>query len=131
AAQLPTLLAPTLVHRDYYYSQLLFEGDHLSLIDFDLTTIGDPAIDVANFVAHLSFLGLDRLENLHALAPQAERFLEAYAFIHGVDVAFLERFAFYRAATLFRLLHVIAPRPALAHHFYTLYNYAACHLEYA
>ncbi len=131
AAQLPPLQTPVPVHRDYYYSQLLFNGEHLSLIDFDLTTMGDPALDVANFVAHLFFLGLDRLDDLHALAPQANRFLEAYAFIHGVDVDFLQRFAFYQAATLFRLLHVIAPRPALAHHFYTLYNFAACHLEFA
>lgn len=29
----------------------------LTLIDFDLLALGDPAIDVANFTAHLLFLG--------------------------------------------------------------------------
>ncbi|MCA9995473.1 MAG: glycosyltransferase [Anaerolineales bacterium] len=105
------------VHRDFYYSQLLFDGLRLTLIDFDLLALGDPAIDVANFVAHLHFMGLDHLGDFDALADDAELFKESYSWHVPVNEAFWERAAFYEAATYFRLLNVIAPRPGLAHLF--------------
>ncbi|MCB0000212.1 MAG: phosphotransferase, partial [Anaerolineales bacterium] len=105
------------IHRDFYYSQLLFDGLRLTLIDFDLLALGDPAIDVANFVAHMHFLGLDHLGDFDALANDAELFKESYSWHVPVNEAFWERVAFYEAATYFRLLNVIAPRPGLAHLF--------------
>ena len=131
AAQLNPAAFLTPVHRDFYYSQILFDQQDTSLIDFDLFTVGDPAIDVANFIAHLYFLGLDRFGDLNALADEADRFLDAYSRGRLVDRWFLERVAFYQAATFFRLLHVVAPRPGLQQHFYTLYNHAASCLEFA
>jgi glycosyltransferase involved in cell wall biosynthesis/thiamine kinase-like enzyme len=131
AQRLPALEAPTPIHRDFYYSQVLFDGPRLVLIDFDLFALGDPAIDVANFIAHLHFLGLDRLGHLDALAAEASAFMEAYARYRPVDAAFLRRQAFYQAATFFRLLHVVAPRPGLAQHFDTLYRRTVDCLEAA
>jgi len=110
------------IHRDFYYSQVLFDGPRLTLIDFDLLARGDPAIDVANFAAHLYFLGLDRLGYLDALADEASLFVEAYAGKRDVDEGFLERLAFYQAATFFRLMKVVATRPGLAHHFEALFR---------
>jgi aminoglycoside phosphotransferase (APT) family kinase protein len=121
-AQLPPLDAATPVHRDFYYSQVLFDGPRLTLIDFDLLALGDPAIDAANFSVHLHFLGLDRQGDMDALAGEAPRFLEAYARHRPVSAAFLQRLAFYEAATFFRLMNVVAPRPGLAQHFETLYR---------
>lgn len=129
--RLPPPEAVTPIHRDFYYSQVLFDGPRLVLIDFDLFALGDPAIDVANFIAHLHFLGLDRLGDLDALAAEASAFMEAYARYRPVDAAFLRRVAFYRAATFFRLLHVVAPRPGLAQHFDTLYQRTVDCLEAA
>lgn len=129
--RLPAPEAVTPIHRDFYYSQVLFDGPRLVLIDFDLFALGDPAIDVANFIAHLHFLGLDRLGHLDALAAEASAFMEAYARYRPVDAAFLHRVAFYRAATFFRLLHVVAPRPGLAQHFDTLYQRTVDCLEAA
>ena len=105
------------IHRDFYYSQLLFDGLRLTLIDFDLLALGDPAIDVANFVAHMHFMGLDHLGDFYALTEDAELFKESYSWHVPVNEAFWERVAFYEAATYFRLLNVIAPRPGLAHLF--------------
>ena len=50
-AALPAF-APRLLHRDYYYKQLLHDGEHTYMIDFDTLCIGDPAIDIANYLAH-------------------------------------------------------------------------------
>lgn len=131
AQRLPALDAPTPIHRDFYYSQVLFDGPRLVLIDFDLFALGDPVIDVANFIAHLHFLGLDRLGDLDALAAEVPAFIEAYARYRPVDEAFLRRAAFYQAATFFRLLHVVAPRPGLAQHFDALYHRTLACLEEA
>jgi thiamine kinase-like enzyme len=131
ADKLPPLPAATPVHRDFYYSQVLFDGPRLILIDFDLFALGDPAIDVANFAAHMHFLGLQHLGHLDALADEAVRFVSAYARFRLVDSAFLRRFAFYQAATFFRLMKVVAPRPGLANHFDTLYRRTAKCLEIA
>jgi hypothetical protein len=46
------------IHRDFYADQILTDGDHFTLIDLDLYTMGDPALDVGNFGAHLTELAL-------------------------------------------------------------------------
>ncbi len=120
AATLPPASDLTPVHRDFYYSQVLIDGPRLTLIDFDLLALGDPAINVANFTAHLLFLGLDKLDDLHALAGDAQAFVDAYARRMRVDEAFDRRRAFYQAATFFRLLNVVTSRPGLAKHFESL-----------
>lgn len=103
------------IHRDFYYSQMLFDGADLYLIDFDLLALSDPAIDVANFCAHLHFMGADLLDGMDALAAEADAFKAAYATYRPVNAAFWERVRFHEAATFFRLLNVIAPRPGLVH----------------
>jgi hypothetical protein len=119
------------IHRDFYYSQVLFDWPRLTLIDFDLLALGDPAIDVANFAAHLYFLGLDHLGDLLALDGEARLFVEAYNRFRPIDNSFTERLAFYQAATFFRLLNVVAPRPGLAQHFDTLRRHTTRLLEAA
>ncbi len=41
------------IHRDFYPEQVLVDGDRLHLVDLDLYSRGDPALDAGNFVAHL------------------------------------------------------------------------------
>jgi len=48
----PVLLRP--VHRDFYPDHLLCDGKTLHLIDLDLVSLGDPAVDIGNFNAHLT-----------------------------------------------------------------------------
>lgn len=114
AEQLPALDALCPVHRDFYYSQVLIDGADLALIDFDLISLGDPAIDVANFMAHLAFLSLDHRGDAGLLAPLAERFIDAYRQRRVTDDGFRARVDFYIAATYFRLMNVVVGRPALA-----------------
>lgn len=114
ADHLPAPQAPCPVHRDFYYSQVLIDGVALTLIDFDLISLGDPAIDVANFMAHLTFLGLDDRDDAGLLWPLAERFFDMYLRERPGSADFRARVDFYIAATYFRLMNVVVSRPALA-----------------
>lgn len=41
------------IHRDFYSSQVIVEGARLWLIDFDCFCLGDPGLDVGNFLGHV------------------------------------------------------------------------------
>lgn len=129
AESLPPLQKAVHIHRDFYYSQLLFNMGQLTLIDFDLLAFGDPAIDAANFTAHLHLLGLERKQDLQAFAFEAELFMLAYARFRPLDIEFWARYAFYQAATFYRLLRVAAYRPAWEAYFEPLLAHTAVCLE--
>ena len=117
ADRLPETETAVPLHRDFYYSQVLFDGPRLQLIDFDLMAVGDPAVDVANFTAHLAYLGLEQFGDLRRFARDIDAFLATYNSAFPPDDTFAERVAFYQASTYFRLLNVIAPRPTVRHLF--------------
>lgn len=78
-------LPSRLVHGDLYEAQVFVEEDFsLGLIDLDDVALGDPALDAANFCAHLLALALS--------APRAAGRLAAYralvrrAFLARLDV---------------------------------------------
>jgi phosphotransferase family enzyme len=68
------------IHRDFYADQVLANGAKLYLLDFDLYCQGDPALDVGNFLGHLTEQALRTKGDADALRPveQAldERFVE-------------------------------------------------------
>jgi hypothetical protein len=45
---------PCGIHRDFYPAQVLVDGARLWLIDFDLYCLGDPGLDVGNFIGHVT-----------------------------------------------------------------------------
>ncbi len=47
---------PTLtgIHRDFYADQVIVDNRRLHLIDFDLYCLGDPGLDIGNFIAHVT-----------------------------------------------------------------------------
>ncbi len=55
--------ATVLLHRDFYHDQVLLSEDRTWLVDLDLIALGNPAIDVGNFLAHLTELGIRRHNN--------------------------------------------------------------------
>ena len=71
---------PRGVHRDFYADQVIVAGDRLDLIDFDLYCEGDPALDIGNFLGHLTEQGMRTLGDPAALADVGaaleERFVE-------------------------------------------------------
>lgn len=52
AASLPAHPAAG-IHRDCYPDQILVDGERLIWLDFDLYCLGDPALDIGNFLAHM------------------------------------------------------------------------------
>jgi hypothetical protein len=57
ASSLPEL-PPRSIHRDFYADQVLVGNEKVYLLDFDLYTRSDPALDVGNFLGHLTELAL-------------------------------------------------------------------------
>ncbi|SDS03437.1 phosphotransferase family protein [Microlunatus soli] len=54
--ELPTPPCPAalrLIHRDFHDGQVIMNGVVPGVLDFDLLALGDPALDLANFLAHL------------------------------------------------------------------------------
>lgn len=49
-AAMPTRLVPT--HRDLHDGQLLWDGQHLAVLDLDTVCRAEPALDLANLAAH-------------------------------------------------------------------------------
>jgi aminoglycoside phosphotransferase (APT) family kinase protein len=109
-----TSVAHRLVHGDLYEAQVLVDGDFtLGLVDLDDLGPGDPAVDAANFTAHLVALAL--------AAPAARGRLMAYrsllrtAFAHRLridpaDLDWREALAMLQLATgPFRVLHADWP----------------------
>jgi aminoglycoside phosphotransferase (APT) family kinase protein len=92
------------IHRDFYFDQVLVDGPRIWLLDLDLYTIGDPAIDLANFLAHLDEFGLRRFGDVGALDAAASAFLSGYADIRALPA--VDRIETLRATSLARHIHI-------------------------
>jgi len=89
ASELMQQLEPGLtigIHRDFYPDQVMIYGETVWLLDLDLYAMGDPAMDVANFLAHLDEHGLRHHCDPDALADQCAAFVAGYdAVLPGID----------------------------------------------
>jgi len=59
---------PRGIHRDFYADQVIVGEDRIHLIDFDLYCKGDPALDIGNFLGHLTEQSLRTFGDPGALA---------------------------------------------------------------
>jgi aminoglycoside phosphotransferase (APT) family kinase protein len=66
------------LHRDFYPDQVLVDAERVWLLDLDLYAIGDPAIDLGNYVAHIAELALREHGDTAALDEHAAAFLQGY-----------------------------------------------------
>ncbi|WP_157937001.1 glycosyltransferase family protein [Geodermatophilus chilensis] len=94
------------LHRDLHDRQVLVAGDgSVGLLDFDLLAAGEPALDLANLLAHLS---LRQRQGLVAdAAPLRAAVLEGYR----PSSAVAARVPVHEATTRLRLAAVYAFRP--------------------
>ncbi|PIG93635.1 phosphotransferase [Gloeocapsopsis sp. IPPAS B-1203] len=60
------------IHRDFYPDQVLVAGDRIYLLDLDLYCLGDPSLDIGNFIAHVTEQSLRTLGNADALIDREE-----------------------------------------------------------
>jgi len=107
ASRLPAY-APALIHRDFYPANVFWDGERVWALDFDELSIGDPAIDVAHFVAHLENFAYRTEGNIKPSERQGATFLESYLSAGYIDVRL--RLPFYKAYTLLKLAAKYARR---------------------
>lgn len=114
-----------LAHRDLHDGQLLLVDGGLALLDFDLLTRADVALDAANLLAHFELRGLQGAGQAAAVA--CERALRA-GLGRDREPGFGRRLAFYRVSTALRLALVYRLRPRSSHLVPALVSRAAARL---
>jgi len=92
------------IHRDFYADQIIADDETLYLLDFDLYCQGDPALDIGNFIAHITEFSLRTWGNANTLAhveqALAKRFLQLNPGIAA------QRIRAYVTLTLARHIHI-------------------------
>jgi hypothetical protein len=66
------------IHRDFHPAQALVDGGRLWVLDLDLFSAGEPAIDVGNFIAHIAELSLRTFGDAARCAAAERAMEEAY-----------------------------------------------------
>ena len=98
----------TCIHRDYYDKQVLYTNKFTTLLDCDGLSLGDPAQDCGNFIAHLKLRQLQEPENASNIEIGIETFRTVYGYKDG---PFQARLKWWKSATLLRLAVLYALRP--------------------
>ena len=102
--------APTVIHRDFYYANLLWDGVRVWVLDLDQASLGDPAHDVAHFGAQLQKLAWLETADARSLAAAETVFVEQYA--EEAQLPSRERLSFFRAYALLKLASTELERPS-------------------
>jgi hypothetical protein len=93
---------------DAINGQAVMEGDRLSVLDLDDAAMSEPAVDIANFAAHLDLMGLQHPAHAPAITLVQDSFLARSREVDpDLDESLL---AFLTASTLLRLAGIHAPR---------------------
>ncbi len=95
----------TAVHGDFYAKQVLIDAGHVAIVDLDDAALGDPMVDVGNFVAHLELDVVRGRLPADTAARAGAAFVSGYAVARGPGA--LNRLDGYVAAAIVKL----APRP--------------------
>lgn len=103
----------TFLHRDFYPDQLLIEGESVTLLDYDLCCLGDPALDIGNFHAHLTEHALRHNGQPETLSGVQNAFLESYMVQAGENVR--SRVQIYSTLTLVRHIYLSSLFPDRRH----------------
>jgi hypothetical protein len=74
-----------LIHRDFYPDQVIAGADRTYLLDLDLCALGDPALDVGNFAAHLVEHALRTTDEPERAAGLVGAFVDRYLELAGPD----------------------------------------------
>lgn len=71
------------IHRDFYADQIIVDDDRLWLLDFDLYCLGDPALDIGNFIGHVTEQSLREIGHAPALSAVEQAIEERYVALAG------------------------------------------------
>jgi len=95
---------PCGIHRDFYQDQVILSNERLYIIDFDLYCSGDPALDIGNFIAHITEQSLRSLGYSKALLPVEQAMEERFVELAGEKTRLAVRA--YATLTLVRLIYI-------------------------
>ena len=88
------------IHRDFYHDQVIVSASRLYLLDLDLFCMGDPALDVGNFIAHVQEQCLREKNDFDAMNKITGTITDCYQQRSGRDMS--EQIDNYRKLTLVR-----------------------------
>lgn len=91
----------SMIHKDFYYAHVLWDGETVWVVDFDELQLGDPAFDAGHFLAHLANLSFRQTGRSDGYALDGRSFLESYLERAQEDVR--DRVPFYQAYTFVKL----------------------------
>lgn len=74
------------IHRDFYADQIIVGDERLWLLDFDLYCMGDPGLDIGNFVGHIIEQSLRISGDPTTLRDIENALIEQYAAFAGDKV---------------------------------------------
>jgi thiamine kinase-like enzyme len=96
-------------HRDFFDKQLLYSERRSTLLDCDNAAKADPALDVGNFIAHLTLRKLQHPNCSANIEKGIRAFIESYG---NLDDRSRLRTAWWTKASLLRLsaLYLLRPR---------------------
>ena len=98
------------IHRDFYPDQMIIDGSILYICDLDLYCVGDPSLDVGNFVAHLMELGLREYGDITFFETLSGEFVECYCTLNQSKCR--ESIEAYTTFSLARLIAIDAMMPS-------------------
>jgi len=97
------------IHRDFYADQVIVDGERLYLVDFDLYCEGDPAVDVGNFLGHVTEQSLRTLGDPNALSHVENELEERFVELSGETSRSAVRA--YKTLTLVRHIYLSTLKP--------------------
>ena len=112
AARATPVLPATGIHRDFYPDQVVVDGERLVVVDFDLYTMGDPALDIGNLLGHITEQALRDLGDPTALETIESSIVDRFATIAGEATRRPVRL--YAALTVARHIFLAHERPERA-----------------
>lgn len=95
---------PCPIHRDFYPDNLLVASEGLYLLDLDLYTLGNPALDAGNFIGHITEYSLRTLHDPDGLLPFETAFVDTYVALTGSHIR--KSIDIYKTLTLARHIQI-------------------------
>jgi len=92
---------PVMIHKDFYYGNALWDGECVCVLDFDELSIGDPALDIGHFLAHLDASAYRTIGRVDGFSEAACAFSNAYR--ERASFPPEPRLTFYKAFTFLKL----------------------------
>ncbi len=74
------------IHRDFYADQVIVDNRQLTLIDFDLYCLGDPGLDIGNFIGHITEQSLRTCGDPNKMRDFEELMAERFIALSGEPV---------------------------------------------